>query len=109
MAAPFDRLLLARLVRAGRAQWTFHARSRAAERGFSAAEIDEVLIRGDVIERYADLRPFPAALLLGTAANRPVHVVAAVDGAGQMAYVVTVYEPSSDRFEGDHRTRSRKR
>ena len=104
-----DRALLARLARAGRVQWTFHARTRAAERGFEAAGIDVVLVSGEVIEEYPNDKPFPGALLLGRVTGRPVHVVAAVDRTGRMSYVITVYEPSRQHFEDDFRTRRKPR
>jgi hypothetical protein len=65
-------------------------------------------VTGEVIEYPGDT-PFPAALLLGWTLGRPVHVVASVDRAGRMAYVITVYEPSPEHFEDDHRTRRKAR
>jgi len=48
---------------------------------------------------------YRSALLLGFAADRPLHVVVALDASGPSAHIITVYEPSPDQFEPDWRTR----
>jgi hypothetical protein len=63
---------------------------------------------GQVIENYPDDAPYPSALVLGFARDRPVHVVVALDTSAPEAHIITVYEPSPDEFEPDSRTRRKR-
>lgn len=92
-------------IRAGRATWRLHALRRMVERRIRRADVLDALERGEVIEDYPEDTPFPSALVLGFVGERPLHVVVAFDAAGQDAYIITVYEPSPDKFELDWRTR----
>lgn len=42
---------------------------------------------------------------LGVVRGRPLHVVAALDAQGPDVYIITVYEPSPEKFEQDWKTR----
>lgn len=75
------------------------------ERGITRAAVLEGLRGGQIIENYPDDTPYPSALVLGFARNRPVHVVVALDPSVPEAHIITVYEPSPDEFEPDWRTR----
>lgn len=85
--------------------FTRHAINRMADFGLARAEVEAVIRTGEVIERYQDARPYPSRLVLGSSGSRPLHVVAATSPDGDETFVVTVYEPSSDRWEADLRTR----
>ncbi|MBK9126072.1 MAG: DUF4258 domain-containing protein [Chloroflexi bacterium] len=80
-----------------------HAHEKSAQRRILSDEIDEAIQAGEVIEDYPNDKYGPSCLLLGlTKAGRPLHI--------QVSYpphrkVITVYEPSSDRWEADMRTR----
>lgn len=102
-----DRAKLARAASAGRVLWREHARRRAEERRFSPEQVLAALTSGEVIEEYATAYPFPAALLLAVAGDRPLHVVAAMAESSEEAYIITVYEPTADKFEADWKTRRR--
>ena len=67
--------------------------------------VRETIITGEVIEDYPQDRPFPSCLILAWIECKPYHVVASVDATANIAYVITAYEPSLDRFEPDFRTR----
>ncbi len=81
-----------------------HATSRMLERDILLSEVRDVLLQGEVIERYPDDRPFPSRLVLGWAAGRALHVVAA-DDAGSLTFVITAYEPDPDEWEPGFRIR----
>jgi hypothetical protein len=64
-----------------------------------------VIAQGETIAEYADDKPYPSRLLLGSVAKKPVHVVLASDETAGICIVVTVYEPSLEHWSGDFRTR----
>ena len=88
-----------------RVTWSRHGVVRMQERGITRADVLDGLRGGEVIENYPDDVPYPSALVLGFARDRPVHVVVAVDTSTSEAHIITVYEPSPDEFEPDWRTR----
>ena len=92
-------------IREGSIEWRMHAFQRLAERGISRAEVLTVLLAGEKIEDYPDDTPYPSALFLGFPSGKPLHAVAAFDEINKKAYVVTAYEPSSEFFEEDYKTR----
>jgi hypothetical protein len=87
--------------------WRKHALERMLERGISRAEVFDVLVRGDMIERYEADRPFPSALL-GVSAEAPLHVVVALDEADSAIHIITAYRPDVAHFASDYRTRLKK-
>ena len=64
-----------------------------------------VLLDGEIIENYPDDFPFPSALILGWIGGRPLHVVVALNEDARMVAIITVYEPSTEYFEPDFKTR----
>lgn len=82
---------------------TDHASDRAIKRDIDDFEIEEAVIAGEVIEDYPDDKYGPSFLVLGkTQAGRNLHV--------QVSYppdvkVITVYEPSSEKWQDDWKTR----
>ena len=63
---------------------------------------------GHLIQDYPDDRPYPSALFLGWVEEKPVHVVVSLDEGGELAYVITAYEPSLDHFAPDYKTRRKR-
>ena len=78
-----------------------HVFKRMAERGFSPDVIKSVIENGSVIKEYPDDTPYPSRLILGYSGARPVHVVTAYNPADDTEYVVTVYEPDTERWNSD--------
>jgi hypothetical protein len=107
MADGIDLALVADAIRNGRVRWQRHALKRMVERGITRADVLSVVQGGEVIEDYPSDTPYPSALVLGFVGDRPLHVVVAFDRTRAYAHVVTVYEPDTDRFEPDLRTRRR--
>lgn len=105
---PLDLEILRQAARDGRIEWRKHVVEKLAERNIPQQSVRDVLLTGECIQSYPEDRPFPSALFLGYNAGRPLHVVAACDGAGQRAFIITAYEPSPDVFESDYRTRRKK-
>jgi hypothetical protein len=83
--------------------FSLHASDRAAKRAIRAAEIEQAVAVGEVIEDYPDDKYGPSCLLLGyTDAKRPLHIQVSYP---PMLKIITVYEPSSDDWEDDLKTR----
>lgn len=76
-----------------------------AERGFSPDVIKQTIENGIVIKEYPDDKPYPSRLILGFDGTRPVHVVSAYNPDDDTEYVITVYEPDSERWEDNFRVR----
>ena len=75
-----------------------HVFKRMAERKFSPETIKSVIENGTVIKNYPDDTPYPSRLILGFDGKRPVHVVSAYSAENDTEYVITVYEPDSQKW-----------
>jgi hypothetical protein len=100
-----DRSQLLAATAAGRLVWSAHGWQRAKERRFTRDDVLSALEHGEVIEDYPTPWPCPAILLLALVSEHRVHVVAAMDEERDEAYIITVYEPTADKFEADWKTR----
>jgi hypothetical protein len=89
----------------GNIEWHRHALERMMTREIPRDNVKKVLITGEVIEEYADDKPFPSFLLLGWVENQPIHVVAAFDVYSKYVFIITVYKPDLEHFEADFKTR----
>ncbi len=74
-------------------------------RNISREDVKKVIQNGEIIEEYPDDSPFPSCLILGFIENRPIHTVVGFDSSSQMVYIITAYEPSTEKFESDFKTR----
>lgn len=88
-------------------KFSTHAAKRIVERGFTRTEIEVVLDKGEIIEKYPDDQRGESYLMLGWIAEDPVHVVAADQDTRNLTIVVTVYDPSEkpSRWSDDYRRR----
>jgi hypothetical protein len=69
-------------------------------------EVFEAVQAGRVIENYPEAEPYPCVLIYGrTAIDRPIHAVCAYADDDDVAIVITVYEPDSDRWVDFERRR----
>ncbi len=91
-------------VKRKRIEWRKHTLQRLAERRIRQDEALDVLLSGQCIQEYSDDKPYPSALFLHIS-NKPLHVVAAFDAVNNFVYIITVYEPTSEFFEPDFKTR----
>lgn len=82
---------------------TYHGSDRAAKRRVRAREIEQAIVSGTVVEDYPDDKYGPSCLILGyTEANRALHIQVSYS---QAIKVITVYEPSPDKWGDDLKTR----
>lgn len=108
MAKSLDLAALRAAAASGRVQWHQHALERLLERGISRQDVLTAVMQGEIVEVYADDRPYPGCLLLHIGAE-PLHVVAAVDETARICHVITAYRPDRDHFEADFKTRRKTR
>jgi len=80
---------------------TAHATTRAAQWNISASEIECVIREGVIIE---DSRGH-SCLLLGFVCGRPIHACLGIETAPGLCEIITVYEPTLDKWQDDYKTR----
>lgn len=84
-----------------------HAFIRMIERKIKVSEVEEALLHSEIIKHYPEDKPLGSILLLGnTDDKRPLHIVAAPDEDSNCIWVITVYEPDTDKW--DHNFKKRK-
>ena len=90
--------------------WSRHAIAELLNDGLMRSEVEKALENCEIIEDYPVAhRLLPDCLVLGRLSKvRPIHAVIAIDDANDRIFMVTVYLPSSERWENDWRTRKRK-
>jgi hypothetical protein len=91
-----------------RIRYSDEALLRMRERRITADEVESVMAAGETLRDYLDDRPHPSRLVLAWVAQRPLHVVYAVNAAEQEHIVITVYQPDPARWSPDFRTRVRR-
>ena len=85
-------------------KWYQHALERMQERDISRADVKNCLMGGEIIEDYPDDFPHPSCLVFGYAVNNKIiHVVVSMDK--ENIGIITVYYPSTGKFESDLKTR----
>ncbi|MEW5798429.1 MAG: DUF4258 domain-containing protein [Bacteroidota bacterium] len=85
-----------------------HAVQRMFERQITENEVKEVIQTGKIIARYPEDKPFPSKLVLGWIKNRPIHIVVAESVSTNDVIVITVYEPTLDKWEENFEARRKK-
>ena len=100
-----DLAKLRELIASNRFEWRKHTLLRLAVRNIAQRVIIEAITKGDVIEDYPRDRLFPSCLILAWVGGKPYHVVVSLDEGNEIAYIITAYEPTLDKFLPDYRTR----
>jgi hypothetical protein len=76
-----------------------HAAQRMFQRVIKQDEVLSVLQEGIIIEDYPDDSPFPSVLINGkTISGRPLHIVVAIDTSESRLYIITAYDPDSQKW-----------
>jgi len=89
---------------------TYHAFLMMSEREIERSKMLKVLHKGEVIERNPKSKPYPSFLVLGwLKTGDPLHIKCSHSTVGKRLRIVTVYEPSDEKWEKDYKTRKRKR
>ena len=95
------------LCSVGSISWTEHATKRMIQRGIEQKEVISCINHGEIIEEYPEDYPYPSCLIYGiTEYNRVLHVVVSVQGnMTKILNIITSYEPDTERFKEDLKTR----
>jgi len=78
------------------------------QRNISEDEVENVVRFGETIETYLDDKPYASYLILGHVDNRAVHVVYAKD-ENDTPIIITVYEPTLEKWHEDFKVRREKK
>lgn len=96
------------LVRQGRYEFGVQAQEEGLQDDLDVTEIEEVILRGEILEEYPSDPRGESCLILAYAAQKPVHVVLgwATRGGqgGKTMRIITVYSPRVPKWS-DPRTR----
>jgi len=74
------------------------------ERDISELDVEKVVNNGEIIKTYSNDKPYVSYLILGYIEKRAIHVVYALDENSQ-TIIITVYEPSLDKWDNGFRLR----
>jgi hypothetical protein len=85
--------------------WRKHSVERMLQRNISRDVVIRSIVNGEIIKSYYDDKPFPSFLILHYNDETPLHVVVSYYEAEKFVYIITVYNPSDDYYEEDHKTR----
>lgn len=88
--------------------WSLHAVAKLRTEGLRKKDIEDSLKECIIIEDYAmEGRPLPGCLVLGFTGSLPVHSVIAIDMDFDRIFVITVYKPSTERWDNDWKRRKK--
>ncbi len=88
--------------------WSLHAVTKLRIEVFRKKDIEESLKECIIVEDYVmEGRPLPGCLVLGFVGSTPVHAVIAIDRDFDRIFIITIYKPSSERWEDDWKRRKR--
>lgn len=92
-------------ISTGNYRFSDHAVKRMIRRAIDRMEVEEAVLRGEIIEEYPDDKYSPSCLIYGVSkAGRPLHVQLSLPPA---VIVITVYEPDASEWI-DNRVRRTK-
>jgi hypothetical protein len=88
--------------------WSLHAVRKLRLEGLRKKSVENCLRQCVAIEDYpAKTRTLQDCLVLGFVGSDPLHSVIAIDKDFDRILVITVYRPSTDRWENDWKKRKR--
>ena len=82
-----------------------HAIERMFEKSISEIDVRDVLENGEIIDEDRSDVPYIKHIHLGRPGGRALHVVAIDDPLEEVTTIITVYEPTLDRWERGFRRR----
>lgn len=82
---------------------TQHCDIRMRDRNITNDDIYNCIDTGEIIEQYENDMPLPSCLVCGYSNKRPIHIVVSDDGSN--VYLITAYEPDSDRWKNNYKER----
>ena len=100
--AEIDFEIIRKKVKEGDYEISVHATKRLRERQLTIADIENAIIKGEIIERDLKAKPNPKCIFLGEDAvkGESLHVVCSLTPD---TLIVTVYFPDEDNWSKDKR------
>ena len=81
--------------------------ARMQSRDISIPDVENCIMHGEIIEEYPTDFPHPSALIFGhKLSGEVIHAVCGLDE--KLLYFITAYEPTTEKFMSDLRTRRQK-
>ncbi|MEJ2725051.1 MAG: DUF4258 domain-containing protein [Deltaproteobacteria bacterium] len=94
-------------IRVGKYSISFTHTEKLRERMIEAADVEEAIFRGSIIELYSDDPRGPSCLILGFGrSGKPLHIVCG-NLEEEELLIITAYEPDPEEWENDWNTRKR--
>ena len=99
--------IIKQMVKNGKIIWTNHVIIRLFQRNISQEDIENALLKGEIIEEYEKDYPYPSCLVYGINLNNEViHIVCGVNE--KEIWIITAYYPDNIKWEDDFKTRKEK-
>lgn len=86
---------------------SLHALKRMVNRNISPAEINEVILTGEIIKTYSDDKPYPSLLIYKTINKQPIRVVVGKNETNGECIIVTVYIAGEEIWNRDFKTKKK--
>ncbi|MBI5605958.1 MAG: DUF4258 domain-containing protein [Deltaproteobacteria bacterium] len=103
---PIDPLsYIQRCIKERKIFWTYHVTMRLKERFINRNEILDSVSQFEIIEEYPDDKYFPSYLVYSWNKGNIFHVQFAIDMPGNNIRVITAYQPDSQEWNEDFKTR----
>lgn len=81
-----------------------HSIKQMFARNISKEEVDEVILKGEIITEYNDDKPYPSFLILGFVNKKPLHILTAKDETGK-CIIITAYQPEPLLWTNNFKTK----
>ncbi|HRG46045.1 MAG TPA: DUF4258 domain-containing protein [Leptospiraceae bacterium] len=92
----------------GKFRFTSHSFEEMSNDNLEESDILFSTARGEVIENYPTLKPFPACLVLGwSRTGVPLHTVWAFNDPNDLAILITTYIPSEKKWNKGFKERKK--
>jgi Domain of unknown function (DUF4258) len=97
------------LIRTGKYEFSIHAEQERQADKITIEELEAALTTCEIIEDYPDDPRGASWLVLGFAAERPIHVVCALKRDPEEVFLITIYDPSlhSEKWSDNYQRRRR--
>lgn len=93
-----DIIFIKEKVRGGEYDLSLHAHNERQEEQITVDEIEKVLLKGVIIEKYPNDPRGESCLVAGIVSKKPLHVVCGI--RGNRLLIVTVYRPKLPVWRG---------
>lgn len=90
-------LKLQKCILKNRYEISLHAEKERRQENIELQEVEEAILKEEIIEEYPDDPRGPSCLVLGYSGQRPIHIVSGLLSTG-WARIITVYTPREPKW-----------